>query len=675
MTRSVENGRSQDPKENFKYDAFISYGHAADRELAPALQKGLQVFAKPWYQLRALRIFRDATGLAVTPELWGSIESALARSRFFLLLASPKAAQSQWVAQEVHWWLAHRSVSQFLIVLTDGEVVWDAAAGDFDWVKTNALPPAMQRAFPEEPLHLDLRWAKTSSQLSLRRPEFADAVARLSATLRGISLDEIIGEEVRQHHRTMRWARGVGLALLGVAAAAILAGVLALQAKRMVKPLTRERETQAAEQANQAISARLAAQANELAATHQELAILLAVEAVRALPNAASERALRSALFEVITPVTRFDHGTDSSCYAVFHPDGNRVLTYGTPMVRLRDALSGTVQMEFRGHTNDVTEARFDRDGRRLCTSEAVGEIRLWETDTGRVLASIPKQRPGTTLLSPNATRMLLLEEGGGGALWDATKVSKIADIDFYSTHQFLADRVSQASFSADGERLAVLTRGGNASVINVKTGEVVHELSDHTKPVTSVAFDPEGRWMVTSSDDGTLRRWRSDTGKCEAIMEHDLPVRHAAFSPDRQWIAAVDESRAVIVWEATTGRRSQRIETRLNPEAPIIFNFSPNGTCILTAGYEDDQAVLWETTSGRRLAEFEGEGRDGPLRSLSFAAHGKHVVVGTLLGRALVYPTEIGGSLQDLLALANRRVSRQLTAEEREKYQTPTRR
>ena len=42
-----------------KFAAFISYSHAADGTLAPALHTGLHRLAKPWYVLRALRVFRD----------------------------------------------------------------------------------------------------------------------------------------------------------------------------------------------------------------------------------------------------------------------------------------------------------------------------------------------------------------------------------------------------------------------------------------------------------------------------------------------------------------------------------------------------------------------------------------------------------------------------------------
>lgn len=78
------------------YDAFISYSHARDKPVAAALQSVMQRLGKPWYRRRALRIFRDDTSLAATPELWPTIEAALDQSRYVVLLASPQFAASRW---------------------------------------------------------------------------------------------------------------------------------------------------------------------------------------------------------------------------------------------------------------------------------------------------------------------------------------------------------------------------------------------------------------------------------------------------------------------------------------------------------------------------------------------------------------------------------------------------
>src|SRR5215471_7890210 len=109
-----------------EFKAFISYSHTADGKLAPAVQEGLRVIAKPWYRLRTMRVFRDQTNLGANPGLWSSIEAALREAGYFIFLASPNAAQSVWVQKEVDWWCSNRPAEKFLIVLTEGDIFWDS---------------------------------------------------------------------------------------------------------------------------------------------------------------------------------------------------------------------------------------------------------------------------------------------------------------------------------------------------------------------------------------------------------------------------------------------------------------------------------------------------------------------------------------------------------------------
>ena len=63
-----------------KYNAFISYSHAADSDLAPKLERALEQFAKPAFKRRALKFFRDSNDLSASPDLWGKIEEGLHQS-------------------------------------------------------------------------------------------------------------------------------------------------------------------------------------------------------------------------------------------------------------------------------------------------------------------------------------------------------------------------------------------------------------------------------------------------------------------------------------------------------------------------------------------------------------------------------------------------------------------
>jgi hypothetical protein len=127
------------------YDAFISYSHSQDRTLGPQLQSGLQRFAKPWYRLRALRVFCDTADLAASPGLWAAVEEALSNSRWFLLLASADAAKSDWVNREVEWWVKQRSPDQLLIAATSTGLAWDEQRQD--WAADAPVPPALRGAF------------------------------------------------------------------------------------------------------------------------------------------------------------------------------------------------------------------------------------------------------------------------------------------------------------------------------------------------------------------------------------------------------------------------------------------------------------------------------------------------------------------------------------------------
>lgn len=135
------------------YHAIISYRERQDSWLAPAFQVGLERFAKPWYRIRALRVFRDTASLAASPERWASVEAALRASRWFVLLTSPEAARSSWVDREVSWWLANRPAGRLLFVATAALLRWDTEAGDL--AAATPVPPALRAAFRAEPLWVD----------------------------------------------------------------------------------------------------------------------------------------------------------------------------------------------------------------------------------------------------------------------------------------------------------------------------------------------------------------------------------------------------------------------------------------------------------------------------------------------------------------------------------------
>jgi tetratricopeptide (TPR) repeat protein len=197
------------------YDAFISYSHAKDKPIAAALQSVVQRLGKPWYRRRALRVFRDDTSLSATPQLWPSIEQALAQSRFLILLASPEAAASPWVGKEVEYWLANKSPETLLIALTDGPLDWDHAKGDFAWSEATPLPGVLRGKFASEPRWVDLGAYRDGA--NPRDARFMDLGADFAAAVHGTPKEDLLSQEVRQQRRalTLAWSAAGTLFVLG----------------------------------------------------------------------------------------------------------------------------------------------------------------------------------------------------------------------------------------------------------------------------------------------------------------------------------------------------------------------------------------------------------------------------------------------------------------------------
>lgn len=376
---------------DMRYDGFISYSHAADGQLAPALQKALQKLAKPWFRRRSLEVFRDETGLSVDPHLWGAIVKALDDSEWFLLLTSPLAAQSEWVNREIEHWKAHRPVDRILPVLTDGHWQWDEEIGDFT-PDSDAVPPALRGVFTAEPRHLDLRWAHHEQQVDLNNSRFRNAIAEIAAPLHGVSKDEIEGEDVRQHRRTVRiaWSAAATLAVLTVAA--VVAGLFAVN-----------NANRAEQRRIQAESQRLANYSqNEPAAS--DLAFLLAAQGYRLGDNALTETALFRSVTDVPAEIKQ-RIATEGAAAAV-------VISHKVDRVWTGTAEGGVVAHRFSDGAEVAREDDLFKHG--VVAMARLGDDKVVATDGTTTVALDGELRPSSRFNAPSALSSLAVDPLSG---------------------------------------------------------------------------------------------------------------------------------------------------------------------------------------------------------------------------------------------------------------------
>src|SRR5215813_7996507 len=201
--------------------------------------------------------------------------------------------------------------------------------------------------------------------------------------------------------------------------------------------------------------------------------------------------------------------------------------------------------------------------------------------------------------------------------------------------------RINAAAFSKDGR---LLVSGGDdpiAIVWDVTTGRVLRRLIGNVNPVRAVAFSPDGRFILTGTGhadehydarikkEKTLRLWDVSTGKdVNRFISAATAMSSVQFSPDGRLVLTVSEDGAAMLWNAATGTMIGRLfEHGAGPVSAATF--SPDGRFVLTGeGYSDADCCtrehftvrLWSVVTRAVVQRFSSKQAVG---SLSFSPDG----------------------------------------------------
>jgi tetratricopeptide (TPR) repeat protein len=109
------------------------------------------------------------------------------------------------------------------------------------------------------------------------------------------------------------------------------------------------------------------------------------------------------------------------------------------------------------------------------------------------------------------------------------------------------------------------------------------------------VAFSPDGKTVLTGSEDRTARLWDATTGRpLGPPMTHLGQVDSVAFSPDGKTVLTGSGDKTARLWDAATGRP---LGPPLDHQGAVMsVAFSPDGTTVLT-GSLDTTARLWDVS------------------------------------------------------------------------------
>ncbi len=283
--------------------------------------------------------------------------------------------------------------------------------------------------------------------------------------------------------------------------------------------------------------------------------------------------------------------------------------------------------------------AAFAPDGKRLATGGWSGLVQIWDTQTGRLLMSIPSgaQNVFSLAFSPDGRHV-------AAGTNDQPNYLKIFDVETGTLVWALPghrDAVLSVVYSRDGKAILTSSYDTTARLYDLTSGESV-AFEGHEWWVWSAHFSSDEKRIVTACQDGSVIVWDVASRKPgQPFLGHQGPVYHAVFSPDGKFVASAGYDRRILLWDpakvrpfdfdalADSGREQRRLEAEYEVlEGHLAgvrsIHFSPEGKLLVSSG-NDNTVRVWDVASRKLLKTLRGHG--GRVPACEFAPDGKWVL------------------------------------------------
>ncbi|MHB8524498.1 MAG: WD40 domain-containing protein, partial [Limisphaerales bacterium] len=302
-----------------------------------------------------------------------------------------------------------------------------------------------------------------------------------------------------------------------------------------------------------------------------------------------------------------------------FLPGGKTAFSAGKDnAVRLWD-LESKRQVALLPHATNVTGAACSPDGRWLATSteDRKNPLLLWDLATQQATQHLLTNawlRPNSLAFSPDGKLLAFVDVATGVHVWSLATHQDIAQLPAY--HHWLASW--GLAFSPDGQTLAYSeNEAGDIVLWDIRNRSVIWRLKGHAWYVTSLAFTPDGQFLLSGSADRTVRLWDVASGSERATFTNYnmgqgvQDVSSMRLSPNGKLLAtaAAGAGQRITVQEVPTGKEIIRFGGHQNFVTDMAF--SPDERTFIS-GSLDGTVRLWDLTPSLSHQMGEGDRRSG---------------------------------------------------------------
>lgn len=239
----------------------------------------------------------------------------------------------------------------------------------------------------------------------------------------------------------------------------------------------------------------------------------------------------------------------------------------------------------------------FSADGKFVITAGPVKDISIWNATTGKLERKLEGSQANVcaVAMSQDGTRLAGTDETGALRIWDFTSGKIVHDLKPTREKTDPEQPFSEGlAFSPDGRYIVTESNDEKARCWDAIRGVELHVLREHNNDSPPVSIAPGGALAATTQINGVIRLWRLDSGEVERVISgHAASVVCTAFVPDGFTILSGAQDRTIRQWDIETGLELRRFATQVKP---VSIAVAPDSTAFFTLD-EDGRVLKWNLT------------------------------------------------------------------------------
>jgi WD40 repeat protein len=340
--------------------------------------------------------------------------------------------------------------------------------------------------------------------------------------------------------------------------------------------------------------------------------------------------------------LTQFKESKDGVALSIaFSPDSNNVAIGRDGIVRLFNVNTGSlISTALLFQPANIKALAFSADGNTLAMGSSDSIVTLWDVTEKKLLTPLVGHSMEVLTIAFSKEGILATGSGDGSIrLWDLGR---------------LADPTYRRALINANASLKQITHPVYDKSIELLRGT----LNGHAGPVTSVAFLPNGKSLVSGGKDGSVKLWSTTkNSSANSTVELGWPstqgISALAFSGNGQMLATSSYGGNVEIWNTSAKPSNTRNGEMLPPENFTPVNsiaFSPDSRLVATGGM-DTHVRLWDPATRLKLEELKGH-TDSVL-SVSFSPDGQSLATGGADRKVILWDVSTKRALKTLPQLS----------------------